>query len=242
MNPIPLDVLAIMAHPDDAELLCGGTLCAAAGRGQATGVLDLTLGESGSRGSQAERAGEAREAAEILGLSVRHNAQLPDGALCNNTPARRAVAQFIRQLRPEIVITHAPGGRHPDHRAASRLVYDAAFIAGLRNAPLDGTAHRPRKIIYALAYRQSPRRPSFVVDITDHMDTKIEAISAFRSQFDGTCSAGEVFAAGDRPLCQQVRAWDAAYGSLIRCRFGEPFWTRETHCVRDLLTLDVSTF
>lgn len=237
-----VDLLAIMAHPDDAELLCGGTLIRAADQGYRTGVLDLTGGESGTWGDVAGRREEAETAARIMGLSVRANAGLPDAALENTPDARWAVARHIRRLRPRVVILHWPEGRHPDHRVASQLGYDACFLAGLRRAPIDGEPHRPHKVLYALAYREEPVQPSFVVDITDQFERKLDAIFAFGSQFEGKTAMGEVFGGGERPLREQLRAHAAHYGSLIRRPYGEPFVTRETLRVDDVVALDVNSF
>jgi bacillithiol biosynthesis deacetylase BshB1 len=235
-------LLAIVAHPDDAELLCGGTLARAADQGYSTGVLDLTAGETGTRGDRDLRAAEAERAAEILGVAERHNAELPDGAL-ENTPASRAVvAAFVRRLRPRTVILPWIEGRHPDHRVASQLAYDACFMAGLGNAPVEGEAHRPHKILYATAYREDAPRPTFVVDVTDQIDRKLDAIFAFASQFQGKTWAGEIFGGGERPLRDQILAHSAHYGSLIRRPHGEPFWTRETLRVDDVVEIPVSSF
>jgi bacillithiol biosynthesis deacetylase BshB1 len=236
-----LDLLAIFAHPDDAELLCGGTLRRAADQGYRTGILDLTGGESGTWGDVETRRREAAEAARILGLAVRRNAGLPDGALENTPDARNTVARHIRELRPRVVILHWHEGRHPDHRVASQLAYDACFIAGLARAPIPGEPHRPHKVLYALSYREEAVRPTFVVDISDQMDRKLEAIFAYRSQFGGKTAMGEVFGGGDRPLREQIRAHNAHYGSLIRRPYGEPFWTRETMRVDDVVRLEVNS-
>ncbi len=232
-----VDVLAIAAHPDDAELLVGGTLLRAADQGYRTAILDLTGGESGTWGSADVRAQEAAAAGRILGLSARENAGLPDGAL-ENTPANRAtVAGHLRRLRPSTVILHGPGGRHPDHRAARELGHDACFVAGLRRAPVDGEPFRPHKILYALSYDETDTRPRFVVDVTEQMERKLEAIFAYRSQFTDRTWAGDVFGGGDRPLRDQILAHAAHYGSWIRRPYGEPFWTRETVEVEDVVKL-----
>jgi bacillithiol biosynthesis deacetylase BshB1 len=235
------DVLAIMAHPDDAELLCGGTLARAVDDGYRAGVLDLTAGESGTWGDVAGRARDAGRAADILGLNVRANAGLPDGALVNTPESRLVVAQHLRTLRPRTVILHWHVGRHPDHRAASELAYDACFVAGLRRAPLAGEPHRPNKILYCLAYREEPVAPSFVVDISAQIERKLDAIFAFGAQFEGKTAMGDVFGAGERPLREQLLAHAAHYGSLIRRPYGEPFWMRETMRVDDVVALGVNS-
>jgi N-acetylglucosamine malate deacetylase 1 len=236
-----IDILAIMAHPDDAELLCAGALLCAADAGRTTAVLDLTGGESGSFGTADGRAQEAAAAARVLGLAERRSAALPDGALENSPQARGTVAAHIRALRPRVVIAHWHEARHPDHRAASALARDACFLAGVRNAPIDGEPHRPHKLVYTLTYAEHAPKPTFVVDISAVMQRKLDAIFAFGSQFDGKTSMGDVFAGGDRPLREQIDALHAHYGSWIRARYGEPYWTRETMRVDDIAALDVNS-
>ncbi len=233
----PVDVLAIAAHPDDMELLAGGTLRRAADDGYRTAILDLTGGETGTWGDAELRAREAEDAARILGLAARAGAGLPDGSLRDTPEARNVVAAKLRELRPRTVILHGPGGRHPDHHAARDLAYAACFIAGLKNAGVEGEPHRPQKILYCLAYDETHRKPSFVVDITAQMDRKLEAIFAFRSQFEGRTWAGDIFGGGDRPLRDQILAHCAHYGSWIRTLYGEPFWCRETVRVDDVVRL-----
>ena len=237
-----LDLLAIVAHPDDAELLCGGTLIRAADAGHRTGVLDLTGGEAGTAGSAALREEESAAASHILGLATRRVAGLPDGALRNTPESRNRVAAILRELRPDTVILMWHEARHPDHRVASRLGYDACFVAGLTKAPIDGEKFRPRKVLYAMAYREHTPKPSFVVDITDQMDRKLDAIYAYASQFEGKKGMGEIYPGGDRDLRDQLLAHHAYYGGLIRTAYGEPFWTRETMRADDVTTLQVASF
>jgi bacillithiol biosynthesis deacetylase BshB1 len=236
-----VDLVAIMAHPDDAELLCGGALIRAADQGYSTAVIDLTGGERGSAGSVEQRQVEAAEAARILGLSERVNAGLPDGALENTPESRAVVARLLRELRPRTVILQWSDGRHPDHRVASQLGYDACFVAGLSRAPVEGEPHRPAKIVYSLSYREEAIRPTFVVDITDQIERKLDAIFAFGSQFEGRTALGDVFGGGERPIRDQIRVHAAHYGSLVRRPYGEPYWTRETVRVDDLVTLPVNS-
>jgi bacillithiol biosynthesis deacetylase BshB1 len=238
----PLDLLAIMAHPDDAELLCGGSLSKAASHGGRVGILDLTRGEAGSAGSADIRAEEAKRSTEVLGLTLRRNAGLRDSGLVNDDASRSVVAGLIRELRPRVVVTHWREGRHPDHRVASELAYDACFLSGLKNYEAPGPAHRPTKIVQSLLFREDAPQPSFVVDITEHIETKMAALACFGSQFSSKTSAGEVFGAGDRPLEDQIRAQCAHHGSRIRCAYGEPFWTRETVALASLVDDRVSTF
>ena len=236
-----LHVLAIFAHRDDAELTCGGTLIKLAGQGHRAGILDLTAGEMGSRGSADLRGQEADRAAAIMGLAVRENLGLPDAGIMNTPETRRLVARVIRRLRPTIVIAPAQQGRHPDHRIASELVRDACFISGLAKIEPDLPKHRPRKVIHCLSYREDHLRPTFVVDISAEFERKLEAIRCYGSQFDSVTQAGEVYPNGD-PLYDIVRHQAAHYGSLIRTRYGEPFFTTETMRVDDITTLEVATF
>lgn len=237
-----IDLLAIMAHPDDAELLCAGALLRTVDQGGTAAILDLSGGERGSWGSAGTRAEEAAAAAAVLGVSERRSAGLPDGALQNTPAARRTVAEHIRRLRPTAVITHWPEARHPDHRATSELARDASFLSGVRNAEIDGEAFRPTRLLYCLTYAEHAPKPTFVVDISEQMERKLEAIFSFSSQFEGKTALGDVFPGGDRPIREQITAMHAQYGSWIRCRFGEPYWTRETMRIDDLRSLSVSSF
>jgi bacillithiol biosynthesis deacetylase BshB1 len=236
-----LDVLAIFAHRDDAELTCGGTLIKLAAQGHRAGILDLTEGEMGTRGSAAIRAAEAERAASIMGVAVRENLKLPDAGIVNTPETRRLLARVIRTHRPTIVIAPAPQGRHPDHRVTAELVRDACFISGLAKVEPDLAKHRPRKVVHCVTYREDGVRPTFVVDISNEFERKLEAIRCYGSQFDTVTQAGEVYPNGD-PLYDIVRHQAAHYGSLIRTRYGEPFFTTETMRVDDITALEVATF
>ncbi|HEY4954761.1 MAG TPA: bacillithiol biosynthesis deacetylase BshB1 [Gemmatimonadaceae bacterium] len=236
-----VDVLAIGAHRDDVELSCGGTLIRAAALGRTTAVIDLTAGELGTRGSADLRAEEASRAAGVLGLSARENLGLPDAGVTNTPETRIMLAVAIRRFAPSVVIAPAMAGRHPDHAVTSQLVRDACFVAGLARIAPETRAHRPRKIVHCLAYRENGGRPTFVVDISDAFEQKLEAIRCYSSQFDEAIQGGEVYPNGE-PLYDIVRHQAAHYGSLIRCRYGEPFFTTETMRVDDIAALEVSTF
>jgi len=237
---MPVDVLAIAAHRDDVELTCAGTLLRAADAGHRTGILDLTAGESGSRGSAELRAREAAAAAAILGVAERRNAGLPDARLANTDETRRVVVEHIRHFAPRVVILPFPVGRHPDHRVAAELGRDACFLAGLGRYDAPGTPHRPHKILYALSYREDPLKPTFVVDISAQFERKLAAIRCYGSQFDGAKAAGEIFPTG-QDLYSLVEIQNAHYGSLIRTRYGEPFYTHETLAVDDVVALGVQS-
>jgi N-acetylglucosamine malate deacetylase 1 len=235
----PLDLLAIVAHPDDAELICGGTLARTASRGRRVGILDLTRGESGSRGSAEVRTREAEEAAAVLGIATRLTANLPDAGLIDDDASRLAVVRLLRDLRPGTLILHPDTYRHPDHGAAHRLGRHAAFLSGLTKIDTGQPPHRPEKILFATAFREDAGKPTFVVDISTEIETKMRALGCYASQFEGKTWAGEVFPGGDRPLLEQVRMHAARYGSLIRTSYGEPFWTVETLAVDDVTALGV---
>lgn len=237
---MPVDVLAIAAHRDDVELTCAGTLARAADQGYRTGILDLTAGETGTRGSAELRAREAEAAATLLGVSERRNAGLPDAHLQNTDAMRRVVVEHIRHFAPRVVILPFAIGRHPDHRIASELGRDACFLAGLARYDAGGAPHRPHKILYALAYREDPVKPTFVVDISAQFERKLAAIRCYASQFDGVKAAGEIFPTG-QDLYSLVETQNAHYGSLIRCRYGEPFFTHETMLVDDIVALGVQS-
>lgn len=236
-----VDILAIAAHRDDVELTCGGSLLKSARRGYVTAIIDLTAGEAGTRGSAALRAQEADAAAQILGVRERINLGLPDAGLTNTPDTRTLLAIAIRQLRPRIVIAPPLQGRHPDHIVAGQLVRDACFVAGLAKIAPDTPPCRPRKVLHAIAFREDNIKPTFVVDVSDVFEDKMRAIQCYASQFDGAVQAGEVYPTGE-PLYDVVRHQSAHYGSLIRTRFGEPFYTTETMRVDDLGALEVTTF
>jgi N-acetylglucosamine malate deacetylase 1 len=243
MSDERVDLLAIAAHRDDAELTCGGTLAKAARAGHRVGIVDLTRGEAGTRGDAATRAAEAARAAAALGVHLRLNAGLPDAHLHNDEASRETVVELIRRTKPRAVILPYAVGRHPDHRVASELGRDACYLAGLAKWGAKGGAaepHRPFKVLYALAYREDPVKPSFVVDISDSFEAKMQAIRCYASQFDGAKAAGEIFPTG-QDLYELIRVQSAHYGSLIRRPYGEPFFTHETLAVDDVLELGVQS-
>ncbi|MFQ5529692.1 MAG: bacillithiol biosynthesis deacetylase BshB1, partial [Gemmatimonadota bacterium] len=169
-----VDVLAIGSHPDDVDLTCGGTLIKCADQGYQTGILDLTAGEMGTRGSAEIRAEEAACAAAVLGVSERRNAGLPDAGVFNSAKNREALVALLRELRPRIVILPFPRGRHPDHRLGSELARDACFLAGLGRFGT-GKPHRPAKVIYAASFREDAGKSTFVVNIEAQFERKMQA-------------------------------------------------------------------
>lgn len=234
-----VDVLAVGAHPDDVELTSGGTLLQCLRRGHRVGILDLTRGEMGTRGTPHLRAREAAAAAKTLGVQHRENLGLPDARLEVTQAAKLAVATRLRALRPRVLILPYWEGRHPDHPAASRLAYEAAYLAGLQKLELPGAPHRPFKILYALLF-DVPRgvAPSFVVDVTDVYAERARAIGCYRSQFAGPRLHRGIHI----PLTglqEQMATLCGYYGRLIGVRYGEPFLTREPMQVDDILRLPV---
>jgi len=256
----PLDILAIAAHRDDVEQTCGGTLLKAAQRGQRTGILDLTQGEMGTRGTAEDRAREADDAAKILEVSWRRALDLPDGRVENTWENRLKVASVIRETRPRVIILPYWKGRHPDHYAASVLGYEACFLAGL--AKLDpqkalssqpsgvskGTEpgprtsalapHRPFKMIYATLYYDI--RPSFVVDISEQFEGKFASILAYKSQFSDQEAGKDLFPAHDE-IHARVEAMARFYGMLGGVTYAEPFLQKEVGLVDDLLSIPVKS-
>lgn len=229
------DLLAIFAHPDDAELLAGGTIAVTVDQGHRVGIVDMTRGELGSKGTPEIRAAEAKAAAEVLGVSTRESLGLPDGHLASTDAMRRVVVEAIRRHRPKVIITHYVVGRHPDHRMTSELVRDAAFLAGLKNYPADGAPFRPEKVAFVLSYREDEMKPTFIVDTTKGIERKLQAMAAFKSQWDAsTTQAGELHPTGEH-LFDLVRMQDGHAGSRIRCAYGEPYWTLETVRVGGLI-------
>ena len=235
-----VDVLAVCAHPDDSELICGGTLARSVALGHTAGIIALTGGELGSRGSAELRATESAAAAKALGLSFHETIGLPDGAVINTPENRTTLAVLIRRARPSVVITHWLKGRHPDHAVTAQLVRDACFVAGLKNVEPEVPPHRPRKILHALSFREDNEKPTFVVDISDSFEKKLDAVRCYASQFTGVQQAGEIFPNGES-LFDLIRHHAAHYGSLIRTRYGEPFHTNETMRVDDVTRLEVES-
>jgi bacillithiol biosynthesis deacetylase BshB1 len=235
-----LDLLAIAAHPDDVELTCGGTMIKMAARGYKTGILDLTEGEMGTRGTPETRHREAMAAARILGAKVRWNVGLPDAGLAVTQVQKLAVAQYIRQLRPHTVILPYWKGRHPDHYTAGKLGYEACFLAGLKQLPIAGEPFRPFKVIYTTF--DYPMRPSFVVDITKEYARRQKAVLAFKSQFRPAKSELKALQKVHLPLDQfseRVEVTSRYFGGLIGVKYGEAFVVREMMQVDDVVEMPV---
>jgi len=237
-----VDVLAIAAHRDDVEQTCGGTLLRMNARGLRTAILDLTQGESGTRGSAAERAQEAAQAARILGVFQRGALDLPDGAIANSLDNRLKVARVLRELRPRVVILPYWEARHPDHAICAPLGYEACFLAGLARLEGQGieqlAAHRPFKIVYASLYADV--RPSFVVDITPFIEQRLAALMAYKSQYANQAQGGGLFVP-EEEIRERTFAEARHYGLLAGVKYGEPFVQREVGLVDDLMLLPVQS-
>jgi len=235
----PIAILAIAAHRDDVEQTCGGTLLKMAARGHLTGILDLTQGELGTRGTAQERAREAEEAARILRVGWRRALDIPDGRVENTWENRLKIARVIRETRPQVVILPYWQGRHPDHYTASVLGYEACFLAGLAKLEVDGLArHRPFKIVYATLYYDV--RPTFVVDITEQFEARLESILAYKSQFTDQ-EAGRGLFPAQAEIRERVEAMARFYGLLAGVKYAEPFVQKEVGLVDDLAAIPVKS-
>lgn len=241
MTPAPftVDVLAIAAHRDDVEQTCGGTLLVQHALGLRTGILDLTRGEVGTRGSAEDRAAEATAAAQILRVIHREALDMPDSNVQNTLENRLKIAAVLRRLRPRIVILPYWQGRHPDHYTSATLGCEACFLAGLASLDLDpvhGPPHRPFKILYASLYADV--RPTFVVDITAHIETRQQALLAYRSQYGAQPTGTGLFVPED-DIRERMFSTARHYGLLAGVRYAEPFVQKEVGLVSDLLQLPV---
>jgi bacillithiol biosynthesis deacetylase BshB1 len=234
----PIDVLAIAAHRDDVEQTCGGTLLVQQALGFTTAILDLTQGESGTRGTAAEREAEANAAAAILKVSHREALDLPDGSLQNTLENRLKLAAVLRRLRPRVVILPYWQGRHPDHYTSAILGYEACFAAGLAKLDIPGAPHRPFKILYASLYADV--RPTFVVDITPHIETRLHSLLAYRSQYGNQSQGAGLFVPEDE-IRERTFSTARHYGLLAGVRYAEPFIQKEVALVADLMHLPVAS-
>jgi bacillithiol biosynthesis deacetylase BshB1 len=231
-----VDIAALAAHPDDVEQTCGGTLILMAEKGYRTGVIDLTAGEMGTRGTPEQRLEEAAAAAREMLVAERHNLRLPDARLEDNLEAKMAIAAKIRELRPRVLILPYWEARHPDHARASELGLGACFLAGLRKLELPGEPHRPAKILYASSY--APVRPSFVVDISAQLERRMRALLCYRSQYASQSEGAGLFPEQEG-VAERLRSVARQYGMLIHARYGEPFIVKEMLRVDDVARMGV---
>lgn len=236
----PLDALAIAAHPDDVEQTCGGTLIRLAEMGYRTGVLDLTAGDMGTRGTPETRIEESREAGRQMLLGWRGNLRFPDARLENTLPARMTLAGELRRLRPRVMIVPYWEGRHPDHYKAGELAYEASFLAGLKKLDEgESVPHRPFKVIYSSMY--APAAPSFVVDISPYFERRMAALLSYQSQYGDGGEGSDLFPK-QAEIRERLGAIARYYGNLIGVRYGEPFVVKETMRIDDVVAMGVRSF
>jgi N-acetylglucosamine malate deacetylase 1 len=233
-----VDILAIAAHRDDVEQTCGGTLLKMRSLGLETGILDLTQGEAGTRGSAAERAAEAEAAARILGVRWRQALDLPDGRVENTFENRLKIVRVLRELRPRVVILPYWQGRHPDHYTTATLGYEACFLSGLARVDTGAPPHRPYKVLYAGLYADV--RPTFVVDITPFIEQRYRSLMAYRSQY-ANAEQGNTLFVPEEEIRERTFAEARHYGQLAGVRYAEPFVQKEVGLVEDLMFLPVAS-
>jgi len=231
-----LDILAIAAHPDDVEQTCGGTMLRMAEAGYVTGIIDLTAGDMGTRGSPELRVEESQAAAAVLRVSHRENLHFPDARLENTMAGRMTIAHRIRELRPKTVILPYWTGRHPDHYRASELGYEGCFLAGLKKIDQYTEPHRPHKIIYSSIYANVA--PSFVVDISRYFEKRMESLFAYRSQY-GSVEEGATLFPNEAEIRERLASVARFYGNLIGVKYGEPFVVKEAMQIDDVVAFPV---
>lgn len=231
MNEV--DILFVGAHADDIELSCGGSVAKFAAGGLRVGIVDLTRGEMGTRGTPETRRREAAKSSKILGAAFRDNLDLGDGALRTGREEELEVIDVVRRTRPKIVFTPYPDDRHPDHTRTGQLVTEAAFYAGLKQLRTKFTAHRPQTVIYFLQNYMVP--PSFVIDVSDEWKTKMRAINAFRSQFFNPKSKEPQTFISKSGFLEMIDARGRHFGALIGVPFGEAFVTKQPPRIDDVI-------
>jgi bacillithiol biosynthesis deacetylase BshB1 len=232
----PLDILAIAAHPDDVEQTCGGTLIRMAEAGYRTGVLDLTAGDMGTRGTPQLRIEESEQAGREMLLAWRGNMRWPDARLENTLTARMTLAGELRILRPRTVMLPYWAGRHPDHYRASEIGSEACFLAGLAKLDDQTEPHRPFKILYSSLYANVT--PSFVVDISSQFDRRMAALLTYKSQYGDVAEGSDLFPP-QTEIRERLSAIARFYGNLIGVKYGEPFVVKEAMRVDDIVAMPV---
>jgi len=233
-----IDILAIAAHRDDVEQTCGGTLLKMRSLGLETGILDLTQGEAGTRGSAVERAAEAETAGRILGVRWRQALDLPDGRVENSHESRLKIVRVLRELRPRVVVLPYWQGRHPDHYTTATLGYEACFLSGLARIETGSAPHRPYKVLYASLYADV--RPTFVVDISPFIEQRYQSLMAYRSQY-ANAEQGSALFVPQEEIRERTFAEASHYGQLAGVRYAEPFVQKEVGLVDDLMSLPVAS-
>ncbi|HYO76703.1 MAG TPA: bacillithiol biosynthesis deacetylase BshB1 [Thermoanaerobaculia bacterium] len=228
-----VDIIFFSAHPDDVELSCGGTVAKSVQDGLRVGMIDLTRGEMGTRGTPQTRKREAANAAKALGASFRHQLDFQDGNLQTGREQELEIIEQIRRWRPTLVVCPYPDDRHPDHTRAGRIVTDASFYAGLRSLETGLPAHRPQTVLYYLQNYMAT--PTFVVDVTKSWKTKMKAIAAFKSQFYDPNSKEPKTVISDPKFLAMIDARGRHFGGMINAEYGEAFVTKQPPRVDDLI-------
>jgi bacillithiol biosynthesis deacetylase BshB1 len=228
-----VNVIAFGAHADDVELSCGGTLARCVAHGQSVGIVDLTHGEMGTRGTPETRLQESLAAQRALGATFRERLDFGDGGLRSGRDEELAIIRILRKWRPQIILVPWPDDRHPDHTRTGRLVTEAAFYSGLKKLDAEGEAHRPQAVLYyQLNY---PAPPSLVVDITPYMELKMNAVRCYESQFFNPDSKEPVTFISQKGFLDMIEARARHYGSMIGAQYGEAFVSKAPPRVNDLL-------
>jgi bacillithiol biosynthesis deacetylase BshB1 len=225
-----LDILAFGVHPDDVELGCAGTLMAAIDQGKKVGIVDLTRGELGTRGTPTTRTQEAAAAAKIMGVDVRENLDMADGFFANDEAHQRKIISIIRKYQPDIILANAPEDRHPDHGRSAKLVSDAAFLSGLRKIETihDGASQQAWRPAYTFHYIQDRFiQPSFVIDITAYMERKIEAVLAYGTQFNSADNSEPQTYISSPQFLETVKARALMLGKRIGVGYAEGYITEK---------------
>lgn len=235
-----LHILAIAVHPDDIELGCAGTLIKHAKKGQAVGIVDLTEGELGTRGTAAIRLQEAQDAAKAMGVQVRENAGMADGFFRNDKEHQLLLIEYIRKYRPEIVIANALADRHPDHGRAGRLIADACFLAGLRKIETSykgqaQEAWRPKRVYHMIQDRFT--EPAFIIDISSEQEQKMEVVKCYKSQFHDPDSNEPLTYIAKDDFLKNIEARAALLGKRIGVAYGEGFISENVPGITDLDSL-----
>ena len=235
-----LDILCFGAHPDDVELAMAGTVIQHKRKGYAVGIVDLTRGEMGSRGTAETRKVEAAEATQRMGIDIRENLELPDVFFQNDKESQLAVIRMIRKYKPDVVFCNAPSDRHPDHGKGSELVVQAAFMSGLLKieTELDGVSQekwRPRKVYHYVQDRYL--RPDFVVDISEVYEERMHAIAAYETQFFNPAMTGPRTPISSEEFQMFLKGRSAEFGRMINAKFGEGFISAVPVGVDDVLVL-----
>jgi bacillithiol biosynthesis deacetylase BshB1 len=232
-----LDILAFGVHPDDVELGCAGTLLAAIAEGKKVGIIDLTQGELGTRGTAETRKVEADNAAKILGVHVRENLKMADGFFQNDEQHQRKIIEVIRKYQPNIILCNAPEDRHPDHGRSAKLVSDAAFLSGLRKIVTNWNgkmqdAWRPSYVFHYIQARYL--KPDFVVDISAHHAIKLQSILAYSTQFHNPNSSEPQTYISSQQFLDTVKSRDQMWGQQIGVQFAEGFISEKLLSIKSL--------